>query len=119
MGFAHSSAVIVIVAMLAFEVHTYSQFEPNCSLPPQPYANFVASPNTRGTLQILWSSLFTIISCTWTIQHLNVPAQEEIPLQKNQTSSWRWSLNYQTNSFWTNLKWMFFTVLAPEYILGK
>jgi hypothetical protein len=49
-------------------------FQPNCSTIPAG-TNFVYSPDIRGTQNILWSCIFTIIACTWTIQHLNVPRQ--------------------------------------------
>jgi hypothetical protein len=50
-----------------------STFTPNCSLPSD-FVNYVSSPNTRGTLDILWSCLATILLCTWSIQHPNIPA---------------------------------------------
>ncbi|PTB66526.1 hypothetical protein BBK36DRAFT_1169117 [Trichoderma citrinoviride] len=55
-------------------VKAYTVFETNCSAPGTP-ANFVSSPNARGTLDILWGSLFTILACTWTLQHPNIPKQ--------------------------------------------
>lgn len=39
--------------------------------------HYVTSASRRGTLDILWSSLFTVISCTWTVQHLNIPVQHD------------------------------------------
>jgi len=35
------------------------------------------SPNQRGTMDIVWSCLFTVFICVWTAVHLNVPAPPE------------------------------------------
>ncbi|KAL7806019.1 hypothetical protein V8C26DRAFT_440233 [Trichoderma gracile] len=50
----------------------YTLFETNCSAPVIP-ANYVSSPNTRGTPEILWSSLFTIFACTGTTSASQCP----------------------------------------------
>ncbi|KGO36578.1 hypothetical protein PEXP_104390 [Penicillium expansum] len=61
-------------------------------------------PNRRGTWDIVLSCLTTILACTWTIQHLNVPGQSDhdgivrITVQR--------------------LKWMAISVLLPEFILA-
>ena len=47
-------------------------FHPNSTLPP-PDTRSVASPNARGTLQILWNCLSLIILSTLNVQHLNIP----------------------------------------------
>jgi len=56
----------------------------------------------RGTLDIIENCLLTIVACTWSIQHLNVPRRRD--------------------SFWkilgTKLKWASFTMLFPEFILA-
>ena len=44
-----------------------SYFQTNCTL-PSPGVHYVYSPNTRGTLQILWSCLSTLLLCTWSIK---------------------------------------------------
>lgn len=38
---------------------------------------WVDQPNTRGTFDIIWSCLFTIFLCIWSVQCLNLPATEE------------------------------------------
>ncbi|OJJ75358.1 hypothetical protein ASPBRDRAFT_484273 [Aspergillus brasiliensis CBS 101740] len=40
---------------------------------------WVYRPNCRGTIDIIWSGLFTIFICTYTMLCLNVPAQNEKP----------------------------------------
>lgn len=93
-------------------------FSPDCTLPPV-NTTFVASPNTRGTLSILWSCLSVIILCTWNIQHLNIPSTH--PYFDNsgrRIKCWKrawWAMK----DLWTSLKWMLLTVLIPEYIMGK
>ncbi|KAG7041283.1 Major facilitator superfamily domain general substrate transporter protein [Colletotrichum scovillei] len=32
---------------------------------------WVAGPETRGTLTLVWSCVITIFACTWTVLHLN------------------------------------------------
>lgn len=60
-------------------------------------------PATRGALAIIWSYLSTVIICTWTILHLNVP-----------------SLGH---GFWKRtfrkIKWMTITLFFPEFILAQ
>ena len=74
--------------------------------------NFVSGPDTRGTLDILWSCLFTIIACTWTIQHLNIPEQ-----RWDRDPGWKGDLEWQLKGTWTSLKWMVVTMVAPEILI--
>lgn len=55
----------------------------------------------RGTWSIISSCLTTIIACTWSIQHLNVPCRRETTWTKT----------------WRKIKWMVITVIFPEWIL--
>jgi len=43
------------------------------SQPSQARVGWQAGPTQRGTLTIVWSCVATIITCTWSILHLNVP----------------------------------------------
>lgn len=91
----------------------YSTHHANCTPPREP-VNFVYSPNTRETLDILWSSFFTLFICTWTVQHLNIPRQRGKPpksLREKVTSWW--------NSKPPKLKWMTITLLVPESLVGR
>src|ERR1700735_4825876 len=85
----------------------YTKFDPMCSVPAE-HVNFVSSPNSRGTLDILWSSLFMIIACTWTIQHLNVPEQ-----RNGRDPGWVGDLKWKLKGFLQSAKWMVITMLAP------
>jgi hypothetical protein len=54
----------------------------------------------RDIFDIIESSLLTILACTWSIQHLNVP-------------------NLGTEEHWipgTKIKWAVFTIFFPEFI---
>lgn len=88
-----------------------STFHTNCGI-PNSGVNFVTEPNIRGTLEILWSCLGTLILCTWTVQHLNVPLQ-------TYPQTFREKLARYMSHLDTKVKWMTIALLAPEYILGK
>ena len=59
-------------------------------------------PQGRGTFSILWSSLITIVLCTWSVLHLATPHNYG-----------KWHL--RTRKF----NWMLLTVLLPEWTLGQ
>ena len=60
-----------------------------------------AGDDKRGTWAIISNCLSTIIACTWTIQHLNVPA----------TSDGEWYRKLRS------CKWMLINILFPEFIV--
>jgi hypothetical protein len=91
----------------------YTVFETTCKTPTT-NVNFVSSPDSRGTLDILWSSLFTIFACTWTVQHLNVPEQRE-----GRDRGWKGDLKWMLKGVYTSVKWMLLTMVAPELVIGK
>ncbi|KAI2783457.1 hypothetical protein F4815DRAFT_442326 [Daldinia loculata] len=80
----------------------------NGTLPSQSEDNGLVgwqrNPTHRGTMNILESCILTIIACTWTIHHPNVPRQTPNTLLGN---------------FLHHLKWMTLTVLLPEFILAQ
>jgi len=59
-------------------------------------------PYGRGTSDILLSCLFTLLICTWTVQHTYVPASNE---------KWYWV------SF-RKFRVMAITIIAPEMLIG-
>ena len=97
---------------LVASAEAYIKFEPTCSIPTT-HVNFVSSPNSRGTLDILWSSLFMIIACTWTVQHLNIPEQRN-GRDPGQVGDLKWKLK----GFLQSAKWMMIMMIAPEFIVG-
>jgi hypothetical protein len=68
---------------------------------------------TRTVLDILWSCLFAIFACTWTVQHLNVPPQRD----EESDPGWKGELKYGLRNFWRSAKWMVITMLAPEALI--
>ncbi|KAH6640633.1 hypothetical protein F5144DRAFT_561141 [Chaetomium tenue] len=67
-----------------------------------PLVGWQNADTTRGTFSIIKTCMATIFACTWTIQHLNVPAAHD--------NEWR--------RFFRVCKWMLFTILLPEFILA-
>lgn len=111
---ARPSLVLVLSLFIGLAAASVeSTFKTTCSV-PNTTTHFVSSPDTRGTLDILWSCLFTIIACTLTIQHLNVPEQRE-----DRDPGWRGDLKWSTKDTLRSLKWMVITILAPETLVGK
>ncbi|GAB1317036.1 Paternally-expressed gene 3 protein [Madurella fahalii] len=90
----------------------YTTFDPVCSRPVDS-VNFVSSPNTRGTMEILWGCLFTLIACTWTIHHPNVPEQRD-----GRDPGWKGDLRWGLKSACESAKLALVTVLAPELIIS-
>ncbi|KAI9677754.1 MAG: hypothetical protein M1829_002526 [Trizodia sp. TS-e1964] len=63
---------------------------------------WVSTPNGRGTISIIYSSLSTIWLCTWTSLCLNIPARR--------TRGWR-SIVYK-------FRWQLFAVFFPEVLVA-
>ncbi|KUJ07171.1 uncharacterized protein LY89DRAFT_660914 [Mollisia scopiformis] len=101
-----------LVLLLLPQYTQAENFKPNCTIPP-PGATYVSGPNTRGTTTILWNCLSIIFLCTWNIQHLNIPAGR--PRAKSWLQSTWWAILDSR----TKIKWMIFTILVPEYLVGK
>lgn len=91
----------------------YTTFKTTCKTPEATF-NFVSSPNARGSLDILWSSLFTILACTWNVLYLNVREQRD-----GRDPGWLGDIKWALKDFWPSLKWMVITVFAPEVLLAK
>ncbi|ESZ92333.1 hypothetical protein SBOR_7282 [Sclerotinia borealis F-4128] len=106
---------ITIYSFLSFiaVADAYTTFDTTCAIPAKT-TSYVSPPNSRGTLNILWTCLFTIYACTWAIQHLNVPKQRE-----GRESGWKDNLMWKIRGFETSLKWMLATIIAPEILLAK
>lgn len=64
------------------------------------HVGYTINSGGRGTLDLLWSCLATIVLCTWTIQRLQV-----VP----------WSTS-KTILFRKKVFWMLITLLCPEYV---
>jgi len=62
---------------------------------------WVSDSGIRGTSDILWSCIITLIACIYSAIHLNVPPAHER----------RWQL------IWRKLKWVGMALFAPEVVL--
>lgn len=107
-----SGCISILILAYSQVAQAYTKFEPECTNPKET-VNFVASPPTRGTLDILWSSLFTIFACTWTILHLNVPEQRE-----DRDPGIRGDIKWCMKAIGIKTEWMLITLIAPEYLLS-
>ncbi|KAL2075135.1 hypothetical protein VTL71DRAFT_77 [Oculimacula yallundae] len=104
---------ILSAAFLTRSPVTATTFSTQCTAPLE-RVTFVTSPNTRGTLDILYGSLFTIFICIWTVQHLNVPEQRD-----GRDQHWRGDIKWALKGPQKKVKWMLVTLLAPEVLLAK
>lgn len=71
-----STKSTLFILTLLPRTYAYTEFKPDCPLPPSG-TNYVAGPNVRSSLTILWNCLSVILLCTWNIQHLNIPVRRE------------------------------------------
>ncbi|KAK0712179.1 hypothetical protein B0T21DRAFT_415750 [Apiosordaria backusii] len=76
MSFARALDRILFPWCFVAAAGAYTTFQPACTTPTDP-VNFVSSPDSHGSLEILWTSLLTIFACTWAIHHPNVPEQRD------------------------------------------
>jgi hypothetical protein len=102
----------IAILALAHVVVGITTSMPNCTASNET-VNFVYSLGYRSTLDILWSSLFTVIAWTWTALHLNVPEQRNERYQGFE-GDLKWTLKRVRKS----VKWMIVTTVAPEWTLG-
>ncbi|KAH8668060.1 hypothetical protein BGZ60DRAFT_564343 [Tricladium varicosporioides] len=63
-----------------------------------PAPPWVEAPSFRGTTDILYSCIITLIACIYTALHLNIPAPK-------------------SNLVWQKVKWVFAALIAPEIVL--
>lgn len=105
---------------------TFSSFQVSCPLPDN-ITNYVSGPDTRGTLDILWSSLSILLLCTWSIQHLNVPLQFLPTSRRDRACKQRWwrfhlpehqEMNRRLYLFFRKIKWLAINMMVPELILA-
>ncbi|PMD42976.1 hypothetical protein L207DRAFT_552894 [Hyaloscypha variabilis F] len=106
------SHIIVLFSLLAI-ASAYTTFETTCTHPSTPI-NYVSSVDARGTMDILWSCLFTILACTWTVLHLNVPEQRE-----DRDPGWKGNIKWMIKRGLTSTTWMLITIAAPEVLISK
>lgn len=69
---------------------------------PESMVGWQNSSSRRGTFDIVKSCVATIVACTWSIQHLNVPGPKDGAFTK----------------LLRDFKWMVITILLPEFIMA-
>ncbi|KAI9766810.1 MAG: hypothetical protein M1840_006285 [Geoglossum simile] len=104
-----SSSLRVLLLLFIKIVLASTTFNPECTIPPES-VNIVYSSTVRGTFDILWSSIFTLLICTWTIQHLNIPGW----VHEGENT-----LKRSLKRGWTKLKWMLITLMLPELLVAR
>ncbi|KAM0700487.1 hypothetical protein Q7P35_012208 [Cladosporium inversicolor] len=108
-------ALLSIVVLAIVPAHASTFVRPNCTIPAEGLHSFVSAPNIRGTLDILWSCLATIIACTYTVLHLDIPEQRD---EKDRDRGWKGDMLWWWKGMRTNINWTLITVLAPEWYSG-
>ncbi|OJJ96022.1 hypothetical protein ASPACDRAFT_35503 [Aspergillus aculeatus ATCC 16872] len=105
--------LILILSLFCTYTHALTKFDTNCTLPAET-VNYVSAPNTRGTLTILWANLLTIILCTWTVQHPDIPRPRE-----NFVPGFNGKIEHWSHKYTRQLVWFVITIIAPEVLLAK
>jgi hypothetical protein len=100
------------VCLFLGHVSNATSFTPTCTVPP-PETNYVGGTGIRSTMSIIWNCISIFILCTWSIQHLNIPAGR--PPTKH-FGKWLW---WQILDLGTRVKWMVIIILVPEFLIGK
>lgn len=72
--------------------------------------SYVESPNVRSSLDILWSSFATLIACTYSVLHLNVPEQS-FDRNTNGGDDMLW----RTRRLLPSVKWTIVILVAPDW----
>jgi hypothetical protein len=104
---------MLLLAAVSTDASTFVR--PNCTIPTEGIHGFVSAPNVRGTLDILWSCVATIIACTYTVLHLNIPEQRD---EKDRDRGWKKDVKWWWKTMRTTINWTLVTVLAPEWYFG-
>ncbi|KAM0710522.1 hypothetical protein Q7P35_002885 [Cladosporium inversicolor] len=65
---------IILVALSSF-ARGFSTFEPQCTLSDHA-ANYVAAPDVRGSLNLVWACIGVLATCVYTVLHYDLPWNE-------------------------------------------
>ncbi|KAF3812130.1 hypothetical protein GCG54_00009814 [Colletotrichum gloeosporioides] len=93
----------ILLGVYLFFIARIQAASEGSNTPDEEMAGWREGPNSRGTLNIVWSCGITIFACTWTVTHLNLPGPNDTALQK----------------FIRRFKWMSINIMFPEFILSK
>lgn len=64
---------------------------------------YTSGPNTRGTMNLIWSCLTTIFACVYAAMHFSVPKTNHTTLRR----------------MWTKVGWVTLGLVAPEFMVVK
>ncbi|KAG9230589.1 hypothetical protein BJ875DRAFT_150600 [Amylocarpus encephaloides] len=104
---------LLLMLFLITPSDAFTTFGPNCSLPIEA-VEYVSSSNIRGTIDIWIKCLLTVLACTWTVQHLNIPRQDRYTHRGTSRFA-----DWDIRGVARGIKWMVITAFAPEVLLGK
>ena len=108
-----------IILLFAASTSAFRAFQPNCTAPNDD-VTWVSPPSVRGTMEIIFSCFSILLICTWAIQHLSVPSHRDHYWNHKLVQSEQYSAFLDDARFnYSKLKWMFVSLMAPEYILSK
>ena len=88
-------------------------FTSNCTIPPEG-VKFVGTPPIRGTPDIIWGCGTVLVTCTWSILHLNVPLQSKLRPGDTKQQCLRAAVQLVNK-----INWMMINIYAPEWPLAK
>ncbi|KAI9764798.1 MAG: hypothetical protein M1840_008067 [Geoglossum simile] len=75
----------------------------NSTQPQHKIVGWQPNSGRRGTLNIIQNCIFTILACTWSIQHPNLPGKDDTPRKM-----------LKRQCIWTVLN-----IIAPEFLLAQ
>ncbi|KAL6812086.1 hypothetical protein J3E69DRAFT_377334 [Trichoderma sp. SZMC 28015] len=105
----HWQITIMMICKLSYATAMRLNFTPECTLPPNgTYSGYVHGVNTRSTLEIVWSCIGIIILSTWSILHLDLPADVV-------TKGFREWLCKHIYLLWRKVFWMGLKLFSPEF----
>ncbi|KAK3357860.1 hypothetical protein B0T25DRAFT_426025, partial [Lasiosphaeria hispida] len=74
-------------------------------------------PTSRGSFDILSTSIITLIACLWTAVHLNVPKKPCGDAPENSDKTGKFFLLVRKNHFlWRKCAWVVLGIFAPEFV---
>ncbi|EKM59107.1 uncharacterized protein PHACADRAFT_181111 [Phanerochaete carnosa HHB-10118-sp] len=98
--------------------------------PSDPHVGFVAGPDYRGTLNIIWVCISTIFTCVYLSVHVDISDKSRATeltqtLQTAPTQSWAGKIarhlaplwHFTAHSICLRVLWMLFNIFAPELVV--
>ena len=89
--------VFISLLYLSDDVHAFQPENFNATV------DWTLNPTTRGTLDILYGCLFTIVACTWSILHPNISEASASSIKRSIQKA----------------KWMVVNIFCPEFMFTR